>query len=75
MIRVSIFIIMCLLKLPLFSQNPSSVDIYDPVYDYLDKMETMGYLNHYLNGVKPLSRSIIASFLLQVNKKRARLSE
>ncbi len=38
-----------------------------PVYRYLDKMEAKQYLDGYRDDMKPLSRSVIARFLTQID--------
>jgi hypothetical protein len=56
------------------AQNPVSVSIHDPVYPFLERMEMLGYISNYLDGVKPITRSEIADFLWIVSLKRHQLT-
>lgn len=54
--------------------NPVSTPVDDPVYDFLDRMETRGLTDNLLDGVKPLSRSEIGEFLLEIDAQHDRLT-
>ena len=46
----------------------------DPIYDYLDRMETQGILPVYMNGTLPLSRDYIVDMLIHLEGERDKLS-
>ena len=46
----------------------------DPIYDYLDRMETKGILHVYMNGTLPLSRDYIVDMLIHLEGERDKLS-
>lgn len=54
--------------------SPISVPIDNPVYEYLDRMESKGVLDNLIDGVKPFSRDRIAGLLLKVEKKKESLT-
>ncbi len=62
------------LSIFLFAQNPISVPIHHPVYDFLERMETMGITTNQLNGGLPLSRGRIAQLLKQIARNRLQLT-
>ncbi|MCB0284584.1 MAG: hypothetical protein KDF60_18520, partial [Calditrichaeota bacterium] len=57
-----------------YSQNPVSVPITNPVYDYLERMETLDIVTDLLDGVRPYSRSRVAEVLVKINEKRDQLT-
>ena len=56
------------------SQNPTSIPVDDPIYDYFERMETLGYLTNLLDGIRPFSRGRAAEFLKVLESKRADLT-
>ena len=58
----------------IFAKNPASVPISHPVYNYFDRIETLGYIQNLLDGVRPYSRAKVAEVLVQVNQKREQLT-
>jgi hypothetical protein len=57
-----------LFPLPLFAQ-PTLLPPAHPVYDFLDRMETLGLLDHPLLGSKPVPRARIAELLDELHQK------
>ena len=49
------------------------VPIADPVYDYLERQATRGYIPGFMNDTKPLQRDEIASWLQKMHEKRSDL--
>lgn len=45
----------------------------DPVYDYLDRMETRGICRDLLNDIRPMQRDDVVKALLQIKKAEAQL--
>ncbi len=58
----------------LMAGNPVSVPINDPVYRFLDRMETLGILNNLRDGIRPLDREKISQLLVEVDSNRTRLT-
>ena len=50
------------------------VNIYNPIYDYLDRLATQGVLPYYQNNTLPLKREYIANILINLNNQRDKLS-
>jgi hypothetical protein len=67
-----LFIILILLPLSLSAQ-PTLLPPAHPVYDFLDRMETLGLLDHPLLGSKPVPRERIASLLDEVYEKTSNM--
>ena len=61
-IRSAILILLtsCLFSMQLF------VQVDDPVYDYLERQATRGYIPEFMNDSKPLQRDEIASWLVKL---------
>ena len=57
-----------------FAGNPTSVPLTDPVYSFLDRMETAGVIHNLVDGVKPLDRERISMYLQQINLQRNELT-
>jgi hypothetical protein len=55
--------------------NPVSVPIDHPIYRFLDRMETLGFIGNLRDGIKPLDRERISNFLKQIRIKRTELTE
>ncbi len=72
--RIGCIIILVWLTMEVSAQNPVSVPIGHPVYPFLDRMETLGILPNLLDGVRPLPRSTVARWLLQVDGERFKLT-
>ena len=66
----------CLLILAEYSLagNPTSVSVTDPVYAFLDRMETAGIIGNLVDGVKPMDRERIAYYLQQINQQRDQIT-
>ncbi len=58
----------------LYALNPVTVPIHDPVYEFLDRMETLGVLRNLVDGVRPMDRGRISGFLRDLDAKRERLT-
>jgi hypothetical protein len=67
-------LIVVVLMIPLWGGSPISVPLDNPVYDFLDRMESLGIVDNLIDGIKPLDRAYIAEILLKLNEKRAQLS-
>lgn len=52
-----------------------NVPVGNPVYRFLDMMETRGLVGRYFDAVKPLARREVAMFLEEVREHESRLSE
>ncbi len=70
MIKRFAILAIILFPLPLFSQ-PTLLPPAHPAYDFLDRMETLGLLDHPLLGSKPVPRERIAALLDEVLAKSA----
>ena len=49
------------------AQNPTSVPISHPIYAYLERMETLGYVQNLLDGIRPYSRINAAWVMISIN--------
>jgi hypothetical protein len=58
----------------LYAGNPISVPLRNPIYHFLDRMETLGILDNILDGVKPFDRQHISEILLDLDKKRDQMT-
>lgn len=58
----------------LFGQNPVSVPLHQPVYNFLERMEALGVTGNQLNGALPLSRGRVATLLQVVAHNRIDLT-
>ena len=67
-------LLLIIIVTPLLAGNPVSVPIYDPIYHYLDRLETLGILDNILDGVKPFDREHIADLLREIDLKREQLT-
>ena len=56
------------------AQNPTSVPISHPIYAYLERMETLGYVQNLLDGIRPYSRAKVAEVLLKLDLQRDQLT-
>lgn len=56
-------IILNLFLLSAIKASPVSVGLDDPVYPYLERMETLGFVTHVHDGIKPFSRNEISRYL------------
>ncbi len=72
--KIIVLLILLLFVVPLTADNPVSVPLTNPVYHFLDRMETLGILDNILDGVKPFSRGHVADLLIGVNNKRDELT-
>ncbi|MCF7804193.1 MAG: hypothetical protein K9N46_07890 [Candidatus Marinimicrobia bacterium] len=56
------------------SASQLHVRIGDPVYDYLERMATRGFLPGYMDDTRPLTRDYIAEQLRRLDEQRSELS-
>ena len=68
---IFVFLLITALKA---ADSPVSVPLHKPVYDFLERMETLGITGNQLNGALPLSRGRVAQLLRQVALNRLRLT-
>lgn len=54
--------------------NPNSVPIGHPVYQFLDRMETLGLISDLLDGIKPFSREKVGTYLRQLAGRQDELT-
>ncbi|MBN2424182.1 MAG: hypothetical protein JXB44_04085 [Calditrichaceae bacterium] len=57
-----------------FASNPVSVDINDPVYDFLERMETLGFITDLKDGIRPYSRAKVADYLIKLTEYRQKMT-
>jgi hypothetical protein len=57
-----------------YASNPVSVPARHPIYNYFERMETLGYLTNILDGIRPFSRTKAARLLKILEEKRAELT-
>ncbi len=73
--KIKIIIVLLLFTASIITAStPVSVPVTDPVYGFLERMETLGYVHDLLDGVRPFSRKRVAAFLLDIKKHRAELT-
>lgn len=73
----TLFLYLSLLLIPLSSAkagNPVSVPVNHPIYDYFERMESLGLLTNLLDGIRPYSRARVAELLQVLQKHRAELT-
>ena len=70
---ITLFLFLCSLNI-VFAGNPVSVPIGDPVYRFLDRMETLGILDNLRDGIKPFDRERISRLLVKVDSSKTQLS-
>ena len=58
-----LFFLLILIILTTLKASPVSVGLDDPVYPYLDRMETLGFITHVHDGIKPFTRNEISRYL------------
>ncbi|NOX90114.1 MAG: capsule assembly Wzi family protein [Calditrichaeota bacterium] len=58
----------------LSANSPTSVPLDDPVYHFLERMETLGFVQDVFNGIKPFSRAQVSAYLQAAAKHRAELT-
>lgn len=54
--------------------NPVSVPVKHPVYEFIERMETMGFITRILDGIKPYSRDKVAGILTEISGRREDLT-
>ena len=54
--------------------SPTSVPLSDPVYPFLERMETLGFVAHVHDGIKPFSRQQVSRYLKQIAVHRSELT-
>ena len=52
------------------AQNPTSVPISHPIYQYLERMEALGHVENLLDGIRPYSRGRVTYILIELDKRR-----
>ncbi len=65
-----LILLIIFLPLPLLAQSPF-LPLSHPAYDFLDRMETLGLLDHSLLGSKPITRARVAKLLEEVRERTA----
>ncbi len=68
----SLFICLFLIRAALAS--PSSVPLSDPIYPFLDRMETLDFVHDVHDGIKPFSRGQIVGYLKEIAAHRSQLT-
>jgi len=58
----------------IFAQNPASIPLNHPLYNFVERMETMGIVTDALDNIRPYSRGRAAELLKQIEAKRDRLT-
>jgi len=66
------FIVIILIQIPLFSQT-EYVRVNNPVYTFLERMETLQLIENYNSFEVPKTRKIIASYLKEVMNNENKL--
>ena len=51
----------------IYPANPTSVPVSHPIYNYLERMETLGYVQNLLDGIRPYSRINAAWVMISIN--------
>ena len=69
-----IFILLSSLLVPAWAGNPTSVPLNNPVYDFLERMETLGFVHNMFNGIKPFDRTEVANYLKEIATHRNQLT-
>lgn len=69
-----IFILLSSLLVPAWAGNPTSVPLNNPVYDFLERMETLGFVHNVFNGIKPFDRTEVANYLKEIATHRNQLT-
>jgi len=72
--KLLLLLLIIVLTFPLFASNPVSVPVSDPVYYYLERMETLGIVTNLLDGIRPFSRGRVAELLVAINDHRSELT-
>ncbi|WP_456406345.1 capsule assembly Wzi family protein [Caldithrix abyssi] len=54
--------------------NPTSVPLSNPVYEFLERMETLGFVKDVFNGIKPFDRAEVAAYLQEIAERRSQLT-
>ena len=63
-----------LLALSVKAGTPTSVPLDNPVYDFLERMETLGFVHDVFNGIKPFDRAEVAGYLKEIAAHRNELT-
>ncbi len=72
--RIQTFILMFLFIAQALWAAPTSVPLSDPVYSFLERMETLGYLSNVHDGIKPFSRNTVSAHLQKLIAQRDKLT-
>lgn len=67
-------IILIFFTVTLRAGNPVSVPYDHPVYEFLDRMETLGLLNDVLDGKRPMARYRVAELLSKIDRNAPNLT-
>ncbi len=54
--------------------NPVSVPLGDPIYYFLERMETLGVVHNVFNGIRPFTRAQVANYLKEIQSHREQLT-
>jgi len=71
--KLSILVLLIIIGVQILSASQIHVKLDDPIYTYLDRMATQGWLPFYMNDTKPLTRDYIAEQLIKLNTVRTNL--
>lgn len=63
-----IFLVFCLLALTVPAANPVSVPLHHPVYEFIDRMESLRKIENIRSGVKPFTRGYVAKLLSEIDQ-------
>ena len=72
--RIILTLILFLTTQLLIAGNPVSVPLDNPVYRFLDRMETLGILDNLRDGIKPYDRAFVADMLVRADSMRQELT-
>ena len=72
--RTILLFLFLLINMAGAANSPVSVSLSEPVYTFLERMETLGLLEDPLPAVKPYTRGRIASLLTELTGKRTQMT-
>jgi hypothetical protein len=62
------FALLPAISIPAFGDSEPNVSLNDPVYAFLDRLDTLGIVDSYVAGMRPLSRDEVARLLCEAAK-------
>lgn len=63
-----------ILQFTLLLSEDINVPLHDPIYTYLNRLSTQGYLDNYINTTLPIGRNYISKKLIILNENKINLS-